>query len=238
MKLCECGCGEPAPIAPKTIASKGYVKGEPMRFIARHHLSMPDRKAGRKAGDPAERFWAKVDKRGPDECWPWTAGIRPDGYGMFREGAMGSRTVGAHRFAYELLVGPIPSDKPCVCHTCDNPPCVNPAHLFAATNDENMADMVAKGRAVQGERHPNFGRNWAPLDKVVRGKAHPNYGKRWGAPSPGERNGMAKLTETDVRAIRLRAAEGCTQTAIGEVFGVSQQTVGRIIRRERWAHVE
>lgn len=160
------------------------------------------------------------------------------GYGCFREGASGSKTVRAHRFSYELVYGPIPDDKPLVCHRCDNPPCVNPGHLFAATNDDNMADMVAKGRQVRGERHPNFGRDWIPPESRARGEKHPNYGKRWGAPSPGERNGAAKLTETDVRAIRRRHTEGHTQSAIGKVFGVSQQTVGRIVRRERWAHVE
>lgn len=71
-----------------------------------------------------ERFWAKVDKNGPDGCWIWTAST-VNGYGQF---GSGGRTVRAHRFAYELLIGPIP-DGMHLDHLCQTPPCVNPAHL-------------------------------------------------------------------------------------------------------------
>lgn len=104
-----------------------------------------------------ERFWAKVDKRGPDECWPWMAWADKSGYGRMGLGGHNSRGVGAHRIAYELAAGPIPEGLS-VLHRCDNRICVNLAHLFLGTHQDNMDDMMSKGRHGQtgckGERHP------------------------------------------------------------------------------------
>lgn len=75
-------------------------------------------------------------------CWRWIAATMGKGYGYFRVGA---KLHGAHRVAYELYKGPIGNKH--VLHTCDNPWCVNPEHLFLGTNKENVLDMMAKGRA-------------------------------------------------------------------------------------------
>lgn len=81
-----------------------------------------------------DRFWEKVDRRGPDECWQWLARKDRDGYGRFRDGPL---MVKAHRFAYEQMVGPIP-DGLQIDHLCRNRPCVNTRHLEAVTQRVNI----------------------------------------------------------------------------------------------------
>lgn len=101
---------------------------------------------------PSERFWRKVEKSGG--CWLWVASTMSVGYGQFYNG---TRIVGAHRFAWEEVNGPIP-DGLWVLHRCDVPLCVRPDHLFLGTASDNTADMVAKGRGrakgSQGEANP------------------------------------------------------------------------------------
>lgn len=90
-----------------------------------------------------ERFWAKVDRRPNTACWEWNASRTGYGYGQF---SVEGTATGAHRYSYELHNGPVP-DGLHVLHRCDNPPCVNPDHLFLGDRTANMADMAAKGRA-------------------------------------------------------------------------------------------
>ena len=93
-----------------------------------------------------ERFWKYTEVPiETDACWLWT-GTR-DRYGYGRIHIAGGRNFGAHRVAYGLLVGPIPAGM-CVCHRCDNPGCVNPRHLFVASQEDNMRDMIRKGRTA------------------------------------------------------------------------------------------
>jgi hypothetical protein len=97
------------------------------------------------------RFWAKVDRRGADECWPWKRGVDKNGYGKTYANG---KHVRAHRVSWQLARGRS-ADELSVCHTCDNPVCCNPTHLFLGTNAENMRDKIAKGRARYecGESH-------------------------------------------------------------------------------------
>ena len=88
-----------------------------------------------------KRFWAKVDRQ-PGGCWNWTASTGNAGYGRFR---VGKKFISPHRLSFELFTGQNPKDK-VICHTCDNPRCVNPKHLFVGTQKDNMMDCASKGR--------------------------------------------------------------------------------------------
>ncbi len=107
--------------------------------------------ASRTKISPEDRFWDKVDKSCVNGCWVWSAYCRKNrrGYGVF--GFKAGLIKEAHRFSYELAFGPF-DESLFVLHKCDNPPCVNPAHLFLGTRADNTADMLAKGRQARGER--------------------------------------------------------------------------------------
>ncbi len=153
-----------------------------------------------------QRFWSKVDQSGGrSKCWPWKAARLKLGYGVFM--MRGNITLRAHRIAFTLAKGHIPNGLD-VCHKCDNPPCTNPAHLFAGTTRQNLEDASSKKRcAVQ--RHP----------EIVR----------------GVRNGSAKLTDDAVRIIRKKQLS-ITQTA--KQFGVSITVIKGVRNRSSWTHVK
>lgn len=159
-----------------------------------------------------DRFWAKVDRRGADECWLWTASCSVDGYGRLSLGGTGRRgraRLGfAHRVAYALEHGSVPSTTTTtrVLHTCDNPPCCNPAHLYLGTQEDNARDRSQRGRDGGSMRR-------------------------------GELNGSAKLTRAQVDEIRRRADEGLAygeRKALCEEFGIASSTFHRIVRRTHW----
>lgn len=89
--------------------------------------------------DYEKMFWDKVDKRGDNDCWNWTGFKFPTGYGRL------GRKGYAHRFSYLLANKVLPRGL-CVCHSCDNPSCVNPNHLWLGTVADNMHDRDKKGR--------------------------------------------------------------------------------------------
>lgn len=129
--FCHCGCGRPTGVFDRDRPNRGQAKGAHHKFVHGHN----------NRGDVSARFWARVDVRGAEQCWPWTGRTR-NGYGAFD---IGEETVIASRVAVELTRGPIPAGL-LVCHRCDNPPCCNPDHLFVGSYSDNMADAIKKGR--------------------------------------------------------------------------------------------
>lgn len=107
-----------------------------------------------KNGDPnktptSERFWRQVDRTLENGCWPWLGYLDKDGYGRF---TLNRKKYQTHRFAYFLATGQEPNGSH-IRHSCDNPSCVNPAHLSAGSHVDNMHDRNARGRHAFGERN-------------------------------------------------------------------------------------
>jgi hypothetical protein len=127
--LCGCGCGKPTTVAKKNETKWGHVKGQPMKFLLGHNL--------RGIHAPAEeRFWGMFEEDPDTHCWQWNGSLVQSGYG--RHGG-----TSAHRYAYELLVGPIPEGLH-IDHLCRNRGCVNPGHMETVT----IAENVLRGEGV------------------------------------------------------------------------------------------
>ena len=157
----------------------------------------------------ARRF-ASHTTQAASGCVLWTACKNRRGYGYFR--VYGKLRI-ASRVAWELANGTIP-DEMCVLHHCDNPSCVNPAHLFLGTKADNGADMVAKGRQARGDRHGS--------------RLHPGSRQR------GSLHVRAKLTEADVLAI---LGDKRSKRIVAKEYGVSHHSIHLIRHRKTWRHV-
>lgn len=105
------------------------------------------------------RLWSEVEKHGKAECWPWIGATDKDGYGRFR---WQYKMFRAHSVAFRCSF-PDEELTPCVLHTCDNPPCCNPNHLFGGTNRDNVNDRNSKGRTRWNPQAGDNGRN-SPRD--------------------------------------------------------------------------
>ena len=115
--------------------------------LLRHLRRLNDRRWGTTL---TAKFWCRVKVEAEPACWPWLGYRNRNGYGHMRVG--NNVRLYAHRVSWELHYGKIP-DGMLVCHRCDNPPCVNPLHLFLGSHADNHADRNAKGRQARGERH-------------------------------------------------------------------------------------
>lgn len=156
----------------------------------------------------AERFWAKVKKSAG--CWLWQGNVNVHGYGVVHVSAKPRKVMYAHRVSM-MLAGHELADGACVCHHCDNPVCVRPDHLFIGTRADNNMDRAKKGRSAQTRN---------PLH-VPR----------------GEMRGNVKLTESDVRAIRMARNAGASLADLANQYGVCRQLIHGISVGTRWRHI-
>jgi hypothetical protein len=135
-----------------------------------------------------ERFWSKVKRGKPTECWPWQGSCDLPGYGILGA-TRGNPALRAHRVAYELCVGQIPEGLS-VLHKCDNPPCVNPVHLFLGTRADNNRDRAAKGRSGdhRGEKNRNAKLTGSQVEEIIAcvesGETQTAVAKRYGIQQP------------------------------------------------------
>lgn len=163
-----------------------------------------------------KRFWTKVSKS-EDGCWLWLACKIRGGYGLILyEG----RNQVAHRVAWMLTNGPIP-DRMILCHRCDVPACVNPAHLFLGSAQDNSDDMVAKGRSAKGRsaaKNPARGERWHA--------AHPPHANH----PAGERAPHAKLSDAQAAAVKSRRMAGERGSDLAREYGVTQATICDIVK--------
>lgn len=170
---------------------------------------------GRPKESIEKRFWRHVEKR-EGGCWEWTGNKNALGYGYLFDKVNGkTKSRRAHRISWEIHNGHAAGDL-FVCHKCDNPKCVNPAHLFLGTCAENTRDAVMKGRFPSTERKRQLA-----LACVARGEGHC----------------CAVLNEQAVREIRSYIGK-LTYREMARSYGVSTGTVCDVVQKRTWRHVE
>lgn len=183
---------------------------------------MPAQRTRSRLALPA-RLSLYTDKNGPapshapelGRCWLWKLQPNARGYGYVEHGG---KTFRAHRLAYQLSTGIDPGNLK-VCHRCDNPLCVNPAHLFLGTQADNVRDRDAKQRTARGDRS---GAALRP-ECIQHGESKPN----------------AKLTADDIGNLIAAAARGTeSKRAIARRFGISSTQCRRILGGKAWKHLD
>jgi hypothetical protein len=144
-----------------------------------------------------------------DACWLWRGdALKEKGYGRMR---VRGHTIPAHRISFALANGVLPAGM-LVCHHCDNPLCVNPAHLYAGTHQDNVRDMWARGRALAQTRPERLAR--------------------------GERHARCKLSDEAVREIRELRSAGMSTKDLARRYGIREDSLRRILRGSRRGGVQ
>lgn len=211
------------------------------------------------------RFLSKVII--PDDsnaCWEWIAGTNRQGYGKFCAMARPRKQITfiAHRWFFQQIHGVTLPRKILVRHSCDNPPCCNPAHLLTGSYADNAQDAVTRDRLPKGDTH------WSKQqpERILRGENHPHYKNpraadglaRWRTEHPeliprgdrspaklhpermarGERQHLAKLTAEKILEIRQWHEEtGIGAYRLARYYGVSKPTIQKVLSRKTWTHI-
>ena len=172
-------------------------------YYLRHNI-LPEKtpyKRPKRQKEEHVRFWQRVDKKSENDCWIWLGRKSKYGYGEFV--LDNKKSIRAHRFSFLLRNGYIDNNK-YVCHTCDNPSCVNPKHLWLGTAAENNYDCRSKNRAI------------LPPDQK------------------GENHSQHILKEKDVLDIRKRFNDGVKQAELMREYKVSRNTIYKICHNLTW----
>lgn len=154
------------------------------------------------------RIWKHIARRGPDDCWFWTGSLDHGGYGQINDGR--GRIRKAHQVVLEIVLARPLAPGEWGLHRCDNPPCCNPAHLYAGTVQDNVRDMWARGRGY-------------------------TIGRR-----PGQLNGNATLTDAQAREILAALSDNPprgTKARLAREYGVTKSIITRIENGRMWGHV-
>lgn len=176
MADCLCGCG--GSVNPDA-------KNRPRQYLWGHNVL--------KYRTNKERLLPKVNTQNPSDCWEWGGARDRRGYG--RLNILG-KTALAHRISWEAFRGPIP-DGLHVCHSCDNPPCINPAHLFLGTDRDNIRDAAAKNRLAPSRARGEMHRKARLTEEDVRAI-------RGSAESNGQLAERYKVSKGAIKGVRTR----------------------------------
>lgn len=211
-----------------------------------------------------QRFDLQHQKGAEGECWNWTACVDRDGYGRFAGNVGDVRYTKAHRFSWAFHSQSVIPPGMQVCHSCDNPRCVNPGHLWLGTNQENLTDMVRKGRSRKdrGESSPAAKLSEAQVREILAtAEPHTKLAARFGvttmtisdikcrrswahldiehvarAKKVGGRTGKSeRITPEIVRDIRSSTRAGID---LAQQYKVSKQMICAIRKRRAWAHIQ
>lgn len=190
----------------------------------------------------SSRFHSKFSKLEDFVCWEWSGARWSTGYGAFY---LHGRQTNAHRISWVIHNQQSIPEKMDILHRCDNPPCVNPNHLFMGTCADNIADKIAKGRDARGLTHGWYTKPESRLfgDKNptrTRPETRPRGDKHYNHLHPenvrGENAGGAKLTEVQVLDIRKAAQEGVSAKILSEKYNVCRSSIYGIINRTQWRY--
>ena len=245
-------CGIPdcnGPFAARDMCRKHYQRW----LISTPKNQRPPARPGASRLSIEDRFWRRVQKAGPDDCWPWMGSRGGHGHGVFWFSAERKRES-SHAVALELSSGVRRPPGMHCCHHCDNPPCCNPAHLYYGTPEQNQADMVNRARNPRGIEKYNavlsdaqvveirtryfagetaaalaveFGIQPGHLSNITRGRMW----KYVGGPVGLKRR--PKLSEVQRAEIRARRAAGASLKELAAAYGISPSHAGNVARRFR-----
>jgi|WetSurMetagenome_2_1015567.scaffolds.fasta_scaffold106561_2 hypothetical protein len=200
-----------------------------------------------------KNFWNKIDKKNEEECWPWTGCKDSSGYGLIAYNKNGIRTaLKAQRVMYQLIYGEI-FDNMYICHKCDNRSCCNPSHLFQGTPQDNIDDMISKGRdkkrikisdkqveemrnsyslgnITQRELANIYNINVSYVSHIIVGV----YKKNIGGKITINNYNLSKLNKEDAKNIRNLFSNGMKMRELSKLYNVTFSIISGIINGRYW----